>query len=93
MGKNLDLGSRSGIKISGHISERLVTTFWVKNTLILCQFIDSVPGPESGVEKSRSGFGTENPDPGSTSRIPVRKTGTRYSHLVHDSVVFCLFRS
>jgi hypothetical protein len=32
MGKNLDLGSRSSINISGHISERLVTTFWVKNS-------------------------------------------------------------
>ncbi len=42
----------SGINISDHISESLVTLFWIKNTLILCPFGVADPYP-----------GWKNPDP------------------------------
>jgi hypothetical protein len=57
----------SEIKFSDHISELLVTIFWVTNTSILCQFCVADLDPGSGMEKSRSGM--ENGDPGKTSQI------------------------
>jgi hypothetical protein len=42
----------SGIKILGQISESLVSTFWVKNTLILCCGTGSTPGIGIGMGKN-----------------------------------------
>ncbi len=53
--------SDSGINIPDHISDSLVTMFWVNNTLILCHFSVVGSDPEYGA------FLTQ--DPGKTSRI------------------------
>ncbi len=44
----------SGINITDHISENLVTSFWVKNCLLLFQFSVADLDPASGMKKSRS---------------------------------------
>ncbi len=45
----------SGINFSDHITELIVTIFWVTITSILCQFCVADPDPGSVMGKSRSG--------------------------------------
>jgi hypothetical protein len=56
MVKNSDPISGIRHNISDHVSESLVTSFWLKILKFFLNWVFSIPDPGSGMEKSRSGM-------------------------------------